>query len=246
MKILRSKPLFIIILIAVSCLFFLLQSFLFNNTHEGLFLLFQDLVFLPIHVVLVTLILDKIISIREKEEKMERLNILINDFFNEAGSDILEEMNRFVKNQEEIKSIMQITANYKDDDFKNAVKAVENVAIQADIRFSDIGVLKNNLLERKRNVLAMVENPSLLEHDRFTEMLWAVYHMTEELKARDNFHTLPHADFEHLCGDLKRAYRYLCIEWLFFNQYIKKRYPYLFSLSLRKSPFTDNSVIFYE
>ena len=81
MKILKSKPLFIIILLSVSCLFFILQNVLFHNTHEGLFLIFQDLIFLPIHVVLVTLILDKIISMREKEEKIERLNILINDFF---------------------------------------------------------------------------------------------------------------------------------------------------------------------
>ena len=92
----------------------------------------------------------------------------------------------------------------------------------------------------------MVENPSLLEHDRFTEMLWALYHMVDELKARDGFASLPHADYEHLTVDLKRAYRYLCMEWLYFNQYIKKRYPYLFSLVMRKSPFEANNVVFYE
>ena len=167
-------------------------------------------------------------------------------FFNEAGSDILREMNKFIKNKDELKNIMHITAQWKEDDFKNAVKAVEKAEIYADISLSDIDSLKTNLFKRKRNILAMVENPSLLEHDRFTEMLWALYHMVDELKARDGFASLPHADYEHLTVDLKRAYRYLCMEWLYFNQYIKKRYPYLFSLVMRKSPFEANNVVFYE
>jgi hypothetical protein len=235
--------LFIIVLIAISILFFVLQVVLFHNVNEGMFLFVQDLWFLPINVIIVSFILDRFIALREKKEKLERLNILINDFFNEAGRDILCALNPFIQNLEEISAIAAISVRWKEEDFKKAVDVMEKAAVSANAAKGDLSCLRDVLREKKKNIMAMVENPSLLEHDRFTEMLWAVYHLADELMAREDFAALPNADMEHLSGDMKRAYRYLCVEWLHFNNYIKQKYPYLFSLAHRKSPFHKNSVV---
>ena len=141
---------------------------------------------------------------------------------------------------------MQVTAHWLEGDFEDAVKSIEKAPVSADITISDIEALKNVLMEKKCVILSMVENPSLLEHDRFTEMLWAVYHMEQELNARDGFTSLPRADYDHMTGDLKRAYRHLCLEWLYFNRYLKQKYPYLFSLAVRKSPFHAGSIIIHD
>jgi hypothetical protein len=91
---------------------------------------------------------------------------------------------------------------------------------------------------KKHNILRLFENQSILEHDQFTEMLWAVYHLFEELRNRNNLPDLNEKDIEHIKIDMKRAYIALIKEWVIYMQNLKLSYPYLFSLSLRKAVFT--------
>ncbi|MDD1679362.1 MAG: hypothetical protein LUO93_09315 [Methanomicrobiales archaeon] len=69
--------------------------------------------------------------------------------------------------------------------------------------------MKTNLSSRRDFLLRLLENPILLEHQRFTELLQAVFHFTEELDKRFNLSTLPDNDIFHLVGDAKRIYRLL-------------------------------------
>jgi len=85
--------------------------------------------------------------------------------------------------------------------------------------------------------LRLLENPNLLEHESFTELLWAVFHLTEELCSRVDLKQFPDADFQHLSGDIKRAYVLLIAEWLAYMKHLRDSYPYLFSLAARMNPF---------
>jgi hypothetical protein len=42
---------------------------------------------------------------------------------------------------------------------------------------------------------------------------------------------------------MNRVYRLLITEWLTYMQYLKKHYPYLFSLAMRKNPFDRNASV---
>jgi hypothetical protein len=71
-----------------------------------------------------------------------------------------------------------------------------------------------------------------------------VFHLTEELASREDLKKLPHTDYDHLAGDIKRAYVLLVHEWLDYMEHLKDNYPYLFSLAMRTNPFDqDASVI---
>jgi hypothetical protein len=63
-------------------------------------------------------------------------------------------------------------------------------------------------------LVRLLENPILLEHESFTELLRAVFHLTEELAAREDLGNLPDSDYKHLAGDIKRAYVLLVHQWL--------------------------------
>ena len=90
----------------------------------------------------------------------------------------------------------------------------------------------------KRNfMLRLLENPNLLEHDSFTEVIWAVFHLIEELAAREDIETKNEADFQHLVIDGERVYRLLTIAWLGYIVHLRKDYPYLYSLAVRMNPF---------
>jgi hypothetical protein len=45
------------------------------------------------------------------------------------------------------------------------------------------------------------------------------------------------ADYEHLSGDIKRAYIMLITEWVAYMKHLKGSYPYLFPLAVRTNPF---------
>jgi len=77
----------------------------------------------------------------------------------------------------------------------------------------------------------------VFEHEAFTELLLAINHLTEELKARGALSDLPPADRAHLTGDMQRVYARLVHEWLRYMEYLRDNYPYLFSLAMRKNPF---------
>ena len=86
----------------------------------------------------------------------------------------------------------------------------------------------------------MLSSPTLLEHDRFTDLLWAVTHLDEELAARLSFEDLPDSDLEHLAIDIQRFYDHLTSEWLDYVEHLKENYPFLYSLVLRTHPFQEN------
>jgi hypothetical protein len=93
-------------------------------------------------------------------------------------------------------------------------------------------------------MVRLLENPLLLEHESFTDLLWAVFHLTEELDSRDSLEGLPGIDMEHLAGDAARAYERLTGQWLSYMEHLKKAYPYLFSLALRLNPFDPEASVF--
>ena len=98
----------------------------------------------------------------------------------------------------------------------------------------------NNFLAGKRlYLLTLLENPNLLEHDRFTDLLWATTHLDEELDARPSLTDLPQSDLQHIAVDIQRMYDHLASEWLDYVQHLKASYPFLYSLILRTHPFQE-------
>ena len=50
-------------------------------------------------------------------------------------------------------------------------------------------------------------------------------------------------DYDHLTGDMKRAFMKLLEEWLEYMKHLKKDYPYLFSLAVRTNPMDANAAV---
>jgi hypothetical protein len=106
-----------------------------------------------------------------------------------------------------------------------------------DVARVDLGALREFLLGRRDFLLRLLENPNLLEHETFTDLLRAVFHLTEELESRRDLAALPETDLAHLSNDIARAYSFLVREWLAYMKHLKDNYPYLFSLAIRTNPF---------
>jgi hypothetical protein len=112
-----------------------------------------------------------------------------------------------------------------------------------DIHKGNLEQMRSFLIGKRSFLLRLLENPNLLEHDEFTELLWAVFHLAEELSHRETVNELPGTDYDHLAGDIKRAYGLLVREWLSYMEHLKGNYPYLFSLAVRTNPFNPRASV---
>jgi hypothetical protein len=195
-----------------------------------------DIAFLCLQVALVTLILDRLLRSRERQAMLRKLNMVIGAFFSEVGTELLGRLAVTDQGLAEVRDDLIPQMSWTDPDYRTAETAVAQHQPKIDIDACDLVALKTMLVAEKPFLLGLLSNQSLLEHEQFTELLWAVTHLAEELEARTSFDALPVPDRIHLTGDVKRAYALLTLQWLSYLQHLQSQYPYLFSLAARINP----------
>jgi hypothetical protein len=229
------------LLVAVSVILYDVQIGIFHSPRDTYFYLFQDLAFIPIQVLLVTLILNQLLNVREKQSMLNKLNMVIGTFFSEVGSTLLKSFAAFDQNIEKIRGDLLIRGDWSDQQFAAVIKRVRGNEFGIEYTGSDLDALKTFLTGKRDFLLGLLENPNLLEHETFTELLWGVFHLSEELSVREDLRNLTPADGKHIAGDIRRAYTILIVEWLAYMKHLKHDYPYLYSFAVRTNPFDPNA-----
>ena len=224
-------------LVVLSIIFYLLHYAIFRDPHHIFLYLIGDIAFVFIEVLMVTLIIHRLLSEREKRSRLENLTMVIGAFFSEVGTRLLAVFSDFDPTLDSIRRELIVTNNWSDKEFSKMSKRLKNYNYGIETQKVNFKDLRSFLTEKKDFLLRLLENPNLLEHEAFTDLLRAVFHLTEELVARKDFGKLPTSDYEHLAGDIKRAYILLVHQWLDYMKYLKDNYPYLFSLAMRTNPF---------
>ena len=224
---------------AVSGLLYLLHFYVFKDTHHIFIFLLHDIAFLPIEVFLVVIVIERILALREKQSMLQKLNMVIGAFFSEVGNRLLHDFLRYFDSSQEICQNLTVNQKWTHKDFLKAVAYANAISYRPHCSSIDLEELKAFLVQKRGFLLRLLENPNLLEHERFTDLLWATFHLTEELEARGSFEGLPESDLTHLSGDIQRVYNHLAAEWIAYVEHLKLHYPYLFSLILRMQPFKE-------
>ena len=225
----------------LSALMYFLQIKVFRDERDTFFYLLQDLAFVPIQLLLVTVIVDQVLRIREKAAMLNKLNMVIGTFFSEAGTRLLKSFSGFDHDIDGIRPELLVNKDWTDRQFDRVMTDLRRNEYHIDVRKNDLAGLKLFLSGKRDFLLRLLENQNLLEHETFTELLWAVFHLTEELEARSDLAHLSAADREHIAIDIRRAYIILISEWLSYMRHLKKEYPYLFSLAVRTNPFDEHA-----
>ena len=225
--------------VALSAIAYFIHYLIFRDIHHIFIYMVGDLAFLPLEVLLVVFIIERLLARRERQAKLEKLNMVVGAFFSELGNYLLQDLLQHFDNRLQISNHLNVSEGWTKKEFQKAVDFAYHLKVDVDCRNIDLGRLKAFLAEKRTFLLTLLENPSLLEHDRFTDLLWAVTHLDEELEARPSLIGLPENDLEHLAVDIQRMYDHLASEWLDYVQHLKSKYPFLFSLVLRTHPFQE-------
>lgn len=237
------------LLILASLILYIIQTTIFSQPKTELFYLGINLVFLPIEALIVVIVIQTAISEREKKLMLDKLNMVIGAFFSEIGTEILTEISKFDSKSSKTSKILIINSKWEDEDFDHAKKNINSMSYHLKICRENIDSIeflmksKQFLKEKRKFMLALLENPNLLEHESFTDLLRSVFHLTEELDKRSDLYNLPNSDYKHMKKDVERVYNNLIFEWLNYMEHLKNSYPYLFSLAMRTNPFDPNKTV---
>ena len=235
-----KKHIMLVSLAVASILLYLLDYFVLGSAKDIASSFIGNLAFLPVYVIFVTLIVEQIIRERERQTIMRKLNMVIGVFFSEVGNQLLKELSEYVVMCDDLRCQLQVSGHWKEEEYHRAQDYLKAHEPKIDCSRGDLPQLKAFLVSKRNFLVGLLENQNLLEHEQFTDLLWAVFHLVEELEARLDFDSMPKTDQDHINGDIKRAFGYLSREWVYYMKHLKNDYPYLFSLAVRLNPMLEN------
>lgn len=230
-------------LIFISALIYSFQIFIFKKPDDTMFYLLQDFAFLPLQILIVTFIITNILKTREKNILQNKMYMVIGAFFSQLGLKLIKDLAIDDLHIKDARQILNIESNWTEKELMNAKKLINKHNFVIKISTENLIKLKNNLLKEKPFLMGLLENQNLLEHELFSDLLWTICHLTEELEYRENLDNLSKKDYEHLCYDIKRIYYPLITQWLQYINHLKFNYPFIYSLVIRTNPFNENAKV---
>ena len=242
-RIVNGKIALGVALLFFSALFYFISYESFHNGRYIVQAILNNVAFAFFEVFLVTLIINRLLMIREKKALHKKLNMIIGVFFNETGTELIQKCMAFDRKAPELVTRLVVTNDWSEKEFAVVVKALKKHDASIDYHKGDIEGLKSYLLAHRAFLLNLLENQSLLEHDSFSNLLWAAFHLTDELSRRKDLRALSQVDQQHVCVDIKRALALITSEWLAHMKHLKIEYPYLFSLAMRTNPFDPRAKV---
>jgi hypothetical protein len=226
-----------LVLVLLSSLTFLIYHLIFDQDYYMFMYFLGDLAFVFINVLLVTLIIQSLLERRQKLALIGMMSTVIGAFYSELGRPLILVLTNDGTNHPNFGTDLKVHANWTGKDYDLAVEKIAEKDLDLKLNANDLLNLKKLLTEKRSFLLGMMENPNLMEHERFTELLLALFHLQEELMNRKDVLSLPPTDIKHLNKDAERAYSLIIREWIFHVRHLQVNYPYLFSLAVRTNPF---------
>ena len=229
-----------VVFVAASALAYLVHYYIFRDVHHIFIYMVGDLAFLPLEVFLVVIVIERILARREKRAILQKLNMVVGAFYSEVGNKLLGDLLDCFEKRQEICQHLAVDQNWTHNNFKQAMAFAHAMEGKPNCLSIDLQELRTFLIQKRPFLLRLLENPNLLEQERFTDLLWAVFHLAEELEARPSVTQLPDEDLQHIAGDIQRMYGHLMSEWVAYVEHLQSKYPFLFSLVVRTHPFQEH------
>ena len=226
-----------VLLVALSVITYFAHYLIFRDAHHIFIYLLGDVAFVPVEVLLVTLIIHRLLSQRERRSRLSKLNMVIGAFFTEVGTDLIARISDADPDLEAIRANLVVKGDWSGTDYRRALANLRGQDYRVDLEKMDLLELRAFLAAHQNFLLNLLTNPTLLEHESFTQLMQAVFHLMEELSERESVSELPETDLGHLGGDVQRVYSRIVAEWLDYLRHLQENYPYLFSLAIRTNPF---------
>jgi len=217
-------------LLILSTILYIMHYRIFGQLENTLYYSFMDICFIPINILIVSVVFQRIYDSRTKYVRMHKINMLVGLFFNEMGYSL---MSVLIKADPDSKELIQDFSDLKTAE--NIIKSHRHKIKGENI---DFDVLEDLLTKEKDLLISLMGNENILEHETFTDLLMSVFHLRDEISFRKRT-GLSEDDLRHLQGDILRVYKVITIQWVHYLGHLKNFYPYLYSSALMHNPFNS-------
>jgi|GEM_PF-1603721 len=148
-----------IALLILSAALYVLHFVVFHDAHHIFIYLLGDNAFIPIEVLVVTIIIHQLLSMREKKILLQKMNMLIGAFFSEVGTSLLTLLSDYDPHLEDIRQSLAVTTEWTDASFRSAIRRLKDYGYGVDIRRLPLPVLKQLLVSNRGFLARLLETP---------------------------------------------------------------------------------------
>ena len=183
----RWKIKFSIIMVIAIIIIYGSNILVLKDPEHVISYIWTHLGFIPVDILIVAFVLDEIISKKEKEAMMEKLDMIMSTFFSEVGNDLISQLSSVNKHKADT-SYLESIKSWDDKDYENKLKEIKNINIpfRADVTSEDreeyLTNIRNLLINKREFIVGLLNNPNLLEKEEFSKLLTAILHLDEELE----------------------------------------------------------------
>ena len=131
-----------VLLLMLSTVLYFIHFQIFGDAHHIFIYLLGDVAFVPIEVLLVTLIIHRLLDTREKKILLKKMNMVNGTFYSEVGTELLKIMSNFDDASDMIKGTLIVKTGCSDKTFKQKSLAVKSHEPKINIKNANI-VLTN-------------------------------------------------------------------------------------------------------
>lgn len=212
----------------VSAAIYILQILIFHDPRNTFFYIFQDLAFMPVSIAIATLLIGDLVDRHETKERIEKTRMLTSTFYTHVGVYLIEAMLQVTDERAQLGSALAVQCDSEDE-----VRKVQNRVKELDLHVhltKECYDRVTDLMDQSSTaMLVLASSPVLLEHEEFTDMLWGIFHLTDERRIRGEYENLTEEDRLHLEKDYARVLTKLVSEAIANAQYLQKVYPDYYS-----------------
>ncbi len=229
-------------LVSLSTVLYITHYLIFRDVHHIFIFLLSDLAFLFLEVLLVVVIIDRMLARRDKQAVIQKLNMVSGAFYGEIGTRLLKMMLGCMANSEAICPCLAVATDWTLDDFKRAEEKVGKLEFLPSCSIDELADIEAFLKEKRPFLLSLIANPNVLEHERGSDILVTVFHLTDELESCRALKETSAEDLGRLRREMGQTYRLLALEWLAYLKHLKTGHPFMYSLAVRINPFAPASL----
>lgn len=226
-----EKLLIAVGLIVLSSLLYLAHYVMFGgHLSPGYYAdkIFSHIAFLPIHALVLGMLLDGMISFREKQSRKRKLNMFLGIFFRQLGADVLGAASGLCQNRAELDDITVVRQNWTGRDFRRARQRLLSLRPRMSADEAGVPRFLELLRQHEGEILSMTHNPLVLEFEDLHDALISLFHLIEEMHYRNSDKALARGELEHLAKDIGKSLVLLSRLWLIYMEHLKATHPVLF------------------
>jgi hypothetical protein len=106
-----------------------------------------------------------------KKILLQKLNVVIGTFFSEVGLELLRRFNEFVVSAGQLEGDLLIDRHWDKKKFREAQSRAASFKYNIVIDMKRLEELRDFLKQKHSFLVRLLENPILLEHQHFTDLL---------------------------------------------------------------------------